>query len=242
MYYTIDKDKKAVFGFSPKAGCSHLKTLLCYLMLNTPEKTIQSFRQGESHKHLGKGGVDRVYDPTKYISNTSETIDVLIFTRHPFNRLVSGFVDKYGTNGQCRPTWPKHVKLNLSNFVKEIKKKNWSVVNQRHFEPQSVGYKDFTQFENVNLKIFDICNVAYEYISGIYNKTIPDGVMNHTQGHENRFLPAYKKPNRIIDQVSVDEYCDSKIDPAKSYSDDMKEEVYKIYKIDYDNFNYNINI
>ena len=199
MHYYIDNKNKVIFGFSPKCGCSHVKTLLYYLCYNKSTEIIKSLEIGEVHERIKTFNKSKV---TNYIMNTPEKIDVIIITRHPFKRLVSGFIDKYCNRranstgiaqldfGQFVLRWPKHIKRNLSNFVKQLEKGNWKIIDRHHFEPQSVNYIDFTKFKNTKTQFFDISNIDYNYISKIYNKKIPDAIINRTEGHERKKLPS----------------------------------------------------
>ena len=235
MYYYIDNINKVIFGYSPKCGCSHVKILLYYLRFDKSKEKIKSLGCGEVHKKIQTFSKSQA---TNYIMNTPEKIDVIIVTRHPFKRLVSGFIDKYCNQGQYVDKWPKHIKRNLSNFVKHLEKKNWKIIDRHHFEPQSVNYIDFTKYKNTKTQFFDISNIDYNYISKIYNKKIPDAIINRTEGHERRNSPPCKINADIFDNINVDRYCDSKINKLTSYSNKIKEIVYRIYILDYRNFNY----
>lgn len=235
MYYYIDKINKVIFGHSPKCGCSHVKTLIYYLCRNKSKENIESLKVGEVHDKIKTFSKSVV---TSYIMNTPEKIDVIIITRHPFKRLVSGFVDKYCKQGQYVNKWPKHIKRNLSNFVEQLEKRNWKIIDKHHFEPQSVNYINFTKFKNTKTQFFDISNIDYNYISKIYNKKIPDAVINHTEGHERKNLAPCKINTDIFDNIIVDRYSHMRINKLAIYSNKIKEIVYRIYLLDYKNFNY----
>ena len=235
MHYYIDYKNKVIFGFSPKCGCSHVKKLIYYLCYNNSKEIIKSLREGDVHRTIKPSYRRRVTD---YIMKEPEKIDVIIVTRHPFKRLVSGFIDKYCKRGDHVDKWPKHIERNLSNFVEQLEKRNWKIIDKHHFEPQSDNYIDFTKFKNTKTQFFDISNIDYSYISKIYNKKIPDAVINHAEGHERRNYPPCKINADILDNIIVDKYCESKVNKLTSYSNKIKEIVYRIYMLDYRNFNY----
>lgn len=239
MEYHIDKKNKAIFGFSAKAGCSHIKTILYYASSGVSCRKINSLKRGEIHKVFRPRPTKKI-EP--YIKSTSEKINVIIIARHPFERLVSGFLDKYANKSSFAHKWPPEIKLNLSNFVKEIQKDNWEVVEPNHFKPQSTYYLDFSKYKHIELKIFDIKNIDYDYISRVLNKKIPLDIINKTQGHERSInekdFAKYEGEFGHGEELEVNEYFSSKIDVSTFYSDQIKKEVYEIFKQDYINFGY----
>lgn len=239
MEYLIDKKNKVIFGFSPKAGCSHIKTLLYYASLGKSPEDVNSLKCGEIHKIFNDIKLS-VIEP--YITSTSEKINVIIVTRHPFERLVSGFRQKYIKSDKTTKNWPSEIKLNLSNFVKEIKKGNWKAVDPHHFKPQSTNYLDFSKFKNVKLKIFDINKIDYDYIFSAYRRKKSQAVINKTQGHE-RFTKDFSDYTGELgngEELDVNEYWEYQIDVSTFYSDEIKKKVFEIFKQDYINFGYNL--
>ena len=119
MKFIIDYNKKIIFGWSAKCGCSHIKKIYWFLQNNRIDNKIHT-----AIEHM------------RLPNNISDFI-LIIITRNPFERIISGFLDKYNKNkGQFRYKW-KYNTLTFSNFVDELIKKNWKMVDEHHFTPQT---------------------------------------------------------------------------------------------------------
>ena len=78
-------------------------------------------------------------------------------------KIISGFLDKYQNNKQCRKLC-KHSTITFSMFVDELVKNNWNVDDKHHFTPQTT--KNFNN-EIINpkcIKHYDIKNIDYDFI------------------------------------------------------------------------------
>ena len=91
-------------------------------------------------------------------------------------------------------------------------------------------------FRLVYVYALSACEKGYR--SPCEDKKIPDAIINRTEGHERKNYPPCKINADNLDNVIVDKYCDSKINKLASYSNKIKEIVYRIYISDYKNFNY----
>ena len=76
MHFLVDNNKKIIFGWSAKCGCSHLK--LIYWFLQTGDATINS-------KKLHT-------NDSKPLPNDIQNYTTIIVTRNPYKRIVSGFL------------------------------------------------------------------------------------------------------------------------------------------------------
>ena len=77
MFFTVDNKNKIIFGWSAKCACSHVKNIFLFLQNGfIPEKI-----------HTGK-------DIHKLPADI-ENYTTLIFSRSPYKRIISGFLDKY---------------------------------------------------------------------------------------------------------------------------------------------------
>lgn len=112
MYYSVDKNRRIIFGWSPKSGCSHVKTLFLYL------------------NKLNYSTPQHIHSPSTFhpLPHDIENYTTLIFIRNPYHRIVSGFLDKYKKTGQYRNKWT-HPTITFSKFVEELIHHNWNIVD-----------------------------------------------------------------------------------------------------------------
>ena len=73
----VDKDNKIIFGWSAKCGCSHAKHIYWFLKTGNLTNKIHSEKSSNP------------------LPNDIQNYTTLLFTRNPYERLVSGFLDKY---------------------------------------------------------------------------------------------------------------------------------------------------
>ena len=97
MLFLIDDNRKIIIGWSAKCGCSHIKKIFHYIQTN---KLNNKIHQSEDYNSL----------PTNI-----EEYDLIIISRNPFKRIVSGFLDKYQINGQFRYKW-KNDNITFNDF------------------------------------------------------------------------------------------------------------------------------
>ena len=145
MFFLIDYNLKIVFGWSAKCGCSHIKKIFKYLL--TDDMNVQIHTSNE-YNNL----------PLKM-----ENYITIIFSRNPYKRIMSGFLDKYKTTGTLRHLW-KSDKLTFSDFVDELLKNTWVKIDKHHFTPQTSEAFDKKIMLSKIVKFYDIENIDYEYI------------------------------------------------------------------------------
>ena len=109
-----------------------------------------------------------------------ENYTTLIFCRNPYKRIVSGFLDKYKKNGEFRHKW-KYPSITFSQFVDELIKNNWVMIEDHHFTQQISENFDNKILLSKTIKFYDISNIDYEYIEQLYNKKIQESVINKKQ-------------------------------------------------------------
>lgn len=201
MYFLVDKKKKVIIGWSAKCGCSHIKKIFWFLQNNKEDNKI----------HLSR-------DSSKLPNDIENYITILII-RNPYDRIVSGFLDKYKQNGGFRKLW-KHEELTFTKFVDELILNTWTMIDLHHFTPQTT--EDFDKniiLKSKELYIYDIASIDYKYIESIYNKIIPENLLLFRGGHENK----------------------NKTDIKSFYNEDIKTKVYNFYLNDFiffKDFNY----
>ena len=220
MFFLVDVNNKIIFGWSAKCGCSHIKNIYWFLQTDKPTNKI--------HKNDRSNLPD---DIENYIT--------LIFCRNPYKRIISGFLDKYKKNGGCRHLW-KESYLSFSHFVDKLINCDWTTIDKHHFTPQTTEHFDNKILLSKIIKIYDICNIDYEYIEQLYNKNIPECVINKQMGHEATFRT---KTNDCIENyvydLDIDEYIDCNVDTKYFYNEEIKEKVFNFYINDFNFFDKN---
>lgn len=222
MYFMRDK-KKIIFGWSAKCGCSHLKMIYQYLTMNTID-----FDKRHQNKKNKLGFIDPSYT-------------IIIVIRNPFIRLISGFLEKYRNNGPFRVKWKTEKILNFNNFVNELVKKS-NFIDEHHFCPQLSEEWDSRLENHKNLKIFDLEKIDYKFLEKLYNKKIPENILNY-RGHFRTFIMGNRKENMTsknqteIYNLPIDHFKDgSSYSYDLYYKPDIKEKVLSYYKKDFDFF------
>ena len=89
MNYIINEEKKVVFGWSAKCGCNFVKLIFNYLS----GKGI-THKMGIKDKD-GIGLHEGTYLP---LPDNHHKYKIILFIRDPYQRLVSGYVEKYTEN------------------------------------------------------------------------------------------------------------------------------------------------
>jgi hypothetical protein len=210
MYFLIDEKNKIIFGWSAKCGCSHIKTIFNFL--NDMDK---------NNPHAN------TYSP---LPRNIEKYSTILISRNPYKRIISGFLDKYKRNGTLRHLW-KYPTISFSQFVNEVIKNNYAMIEFHHFSPQTSEEFTVNVLNSKSIQCFDIHHINYNYIETLYNKKIPDSILHKKFGHEKKIGPTHIK--RHVYDLPMDSYIDFNVDTKYFYNDDLKEKVYQFYKQDF---------
>jgi hypothetical protein len=215
MLFLVDTNKKIIFGWSAKCGCSHIKTIFYFLQTDNLVNPIHT--QKDNNK----------------LPNDIENYITIIFIRNPYKRIISGFLDKYKKKGQYRHLW-KNPFLSFSQFVDKIINCDWKIIDHHHFTPQTTEKFDKKILLSKSCKFYDIGKIDYEYIEQLYNKKIPECIINKKQGHE-RLLNVNVEShyNDYVYDLHIDDYIDYNIDIKYFYNKDIKEKVFNFYINDF---------
>lgn len=225
MYYLIDEKFKIVFGWSTKCGCTHVKLLFYFLKNNIFKKPLHT--------------------PADYgsLPNDIENYIVILIIRNPYQRIISGFLNKYGVDGQYLYLW-KHDTITFSKFVDELSKNNWSMIDKHHFTQQtSEKFDENKLLKCKELKIYDLNNIDYSFIESIFNKKIPDHILTFKAGHERKkYANTYE--NYVYD-LEIKIYFNYNVDIKYFYNEEIKTKIYNFYEKDFiyyknNGFNYYI--
>ena len=221
MYFLVDTSKKIIFGWAAKCGCSYIKNLFLFFQTNNIFNEI----------HTVQDNMDLPIDIENYTT--------IIFIRNPYKRIISGFLDKYRESGEHRYFW-KTPTISFVQFVDELIKNTWIMVEPHHFKPQTSEYFNKKILLSKSIKFYDIENIDYIYIENLYNKKIPDKVLNYRRGHERT---SCIKKDKILEKnvynLNLDEYIDYNVDIKYFYNEEIKNKVFNFYKNDFIFFNEN---
>ena len=220
MHFLVDTDKKIIFGWSPKCGCSHIKHIFWFLKTDNVDNLI----------HTSKDINELPNDIENYIT--------IIFIRNSYKRLISGFLDKYKKNGSYRHLWTNDF-LSFSQFVDNLISYD-KQIEHNHFTPQTSAQFDKKIMLSKIIKFYDIGKIDYEYIEQLYNKKIPKCILNKKEGHE-RFLCVNVECyyNNYVYDLHIDDYIDYNIDIKYFYNEDIREKVFNFYINDFTFFKEN---
>lgn len=219
MYFLIDNERKIIFGWSAKCGCTHVKRIFWYLVTGIEPTRIHT---EESKCKLPK-------DIGEYTT--------IIFCRNPYNRIVSGFLDKYKKNGELRHLWESDT-ITFKAFVDELVQLKWKQIEIHHFIKQTSEMFDKRLIaKSKTLKFFDITNIDYEYIGQLFGRKIPDNVIFMKKGHE-RIVQNNKLEKDVYD-LDIDEYWHYDVELKYFYNEEIKKKVYAFYVHDFAYFNSN---
>lgn len=218
MFFLIDKKNLIIFGWSAKCGCCHVKAIYNFLKNDKISKT-----------NLHRNTYNNLSND---ILNSIEKYTTIIFTRNPYKRLISGFLEKYGLTGTCRSRWPdKNIKF--SKFVNELG--NWNIIDKHHFIQQtSEAFNDKIMNSKI-IKCFDIENIDYDYIEKLYNKKIPLELLEFRGTHtrNNIIKGTNLEFNKYVFDLNMKEYYNFKLKTKFFYNDELKQKVFNFYKNDF---------
>lgn len=213
MHFIIDYNKKIIFGWSAKCGCSHVKRMYWFLQTGNQEHAI----------HIRK----EYYNE---LPNDIENYTTILFIRNPYKRLVSGFLDKYNKKGTFRHKWKKQT-LTFSEFVDNVVKCNWVEIEKHHFVPQTSEYFNEKIHFSKELKVFNISDIDYSFIEGLYNVKIPKRVLNFKGGHERKiYEKTFEEP---VYELDIDQYATCNVQVKQFFNEKIRLKVFNFYENDF---------
>jgi hypothetical protein len=217
MLFLVNNEKQIIFGWSAKCGCTHIKNLFYFF------ETDKIINELHSDKDYNFDLPENIQD---YI--------VILFIRNPYKRLVSGFLDKYNpTVDKYYKGWKNQEPLTFRNFVNELYYNSFKLIDKHHFTPQlSESYTPIIN-KAKNIIIYDIEKINYEYLAVLFNKKIPDEVINFRGDHNNKYTNIIDGP---VYDLHIKSICDKKPILSNFFDDDIKRKVDQIYKVDFDYF------
>jgi hypothetical protein len=227
MQFIIIEEKKLIIFWSPKCGCSTLKTIIAeYYNINDKAK-YKNIHINEEMK--------RKINYKKHCINKYKDYNIVMLIRNPYERLISGFLNKYVFNNN----FEKPTNCNCFFDFCNILQKNPNKINKHHFEKQTKGkgWKFYIELGKPKIKyLFETSQVNnLQEILGLNLKKLK---MNFT--HINN--DSIKKVNLwnknfefLLENKEILNY-------PSFYNKNLKEIVYKIYKDDFTFFRNALNI
>jgi len=221
MFFLVDTNNRVIFGWTAKCGCSHIKNIFWFLQTDNLENLIHTPRD------------------CNRLPNDVENYTTIIFIRNPYKRIISGFLDKYRKGGEYRFMW-KNSFLSFSQFVDKLINYDWETIDIHHFTPQTTEYFDEKILLSKIIKFYDIGKIDYEYIETLYNKKIPECIINKKLGHERIYqIKTDNYFNKYVYNLHIDNYVDYIIDTKYFYNEEIREKVFNFYINDFSFFKKN---
>jgi hypothetical protein len=194
---------------------------------------------------LENGDLDHdIHTWEEYEMKLPDSLDgytVIIVIRNPYERLVSGFVDKYKSDGQYVESWigptspVKDVALTFENFVSEIITHGFRVVNAHHFVPQMFTRSDRLSevCRHKQLFVYDLKNIDYAKLEELFGTKIPESILNFRGGHEREKHPEL---TTSVHNLKQEEYHMRSPLYSCFYNDAIIQQVQQYFKEDFDFF------
>jgi len=211
MLFITDEINKIVFGWSAKCGCTHIKKMFWYLKTGN-----------ENHQ---------LHIPPEYnkLPGDVENYTVIIFIRNPYERLVSGFLN----TGIWSYNWKDPV-ITFNAFVNELLTYRWGQIDRHHFTPQTSEFFHQGLLEkSKELIIYDINNIDYTRIEKIYNKIVPESIIDFKGDHIRTETELMEEP---VYNMDIEHYSKYKVPTRFFYNDDLKKKVDYFYNYDFQYF------
>jgi hypothetical protein len=225
MHFLIDNENKIAFGYSAKAGCSHVKRIYWYLMKNDENHAIH------------------IKDEYNSMPEDYENFTFILILRNPYERIVSGFLDKYSPTGPFRHLFEPDKSLSFENFVNYFINCEVTDINIiHHFTPQTSEHFNYDNLMNSKkIVVYDICNIDYTFIENLYNKKIPQDLIDFRGHHRtNTSENILDETTENIYSLDMDSYIMYKVPLKKFYNEDLIEKIKEFFINDFifaQNFN-----
>jgi len=232
MPCVYSKNYNYIICYSAKSGCTLFRRLFLHLHKNELNREpTHCWHQLEKDFPLPEN---------------IENIPIIFLGRNPYKRIVSMFTNKYcgGKGISILPRFFKLDKITFRNFVyklKELKANKRLNYTNIHISEQSDCIK---KLNKNNINFVKLENFYYEIVE-IYKKLKLDELIPEI----NKFLATntvsnISPKNNETDYIYDKEYSIEDIifpDYKYFYNNELFEEVYKLYEIDFLTFNYNKN-
>ena len=213
----VNEKNKVIFGWSAKCGCSHIKNLFYFFIDDNIDNKI----------HTNRDVCNLPINLTDYT--------VILFIRNPYKRIVSGFLDKYQKNGEFRNRWKnKNIPITFNNFVNELCSinNNFTIVDKHHFTQQLSEHFNKNILFHKNKIIYDIEKIDYSNLEKLFNKKIPEEVLNFKGNH---IYSGGVDVNYSVYDFPIDTIIEKQLKPQINFffNKEIKNKIDNFYKIDF---------
>jgi hypothetical protein len=220
MFYLVDNERKIIFGWSAKCGCSHIKNIFYFLQNDKIDNVIHTSKDWN------------------VLPDDIENYTTIVISRNPYKRIISGFLDKYRIGGQFRRLW-KYNTVTFSKFVSELEKRDYKMIEKHHFTPQTSEKFNIKMLKSKCIKFYDIENIDYNYIENLYDKKIPEEVLQKKFGNER--VKYGTTIDKYVYNLPMKTYANSNVNFKYFYNENLRNRILKFYKNDFAFF-YNLGI
>ena len=216
MHFFVNNEYKIIFGWSGKCGCSHIKKIY-YFFCNNIEKELHADDEYEE---------ELPYNIEDYTS--------ILFIRNPYKRVVSGFLDKYSKSGVYVDKFlVKYDIIKFDTFVDELITGDWSIIDKHHFTPQTTEQFNKSKIiKSKSLILYDIESINYECLEKLFNKKIPDKLVNFKGGHERKVYNENFNDDSVYN-LDINKYIKYNVPISNFYNKELKDKVYNFYVNDF---------
>ena len=214
MQFLINEEYNVIFGWSPKCGCSHIKRIFYYLKTDNINNVIHT-----------------IHDKQSLPSNFLE-YHLILFIRNPYERLISGFIDKYRVGHIYHSLWNTKMPLTFTNFTRKLVESDWKLVEKTHFTPQLDTRLIYQLDEHTEKIIYDIKNIDYAYIEKLFDKKIPEELLDF-RGFQHKSLEPIDYP---VYDLLIEKYYHFKPFTRCYYNNSIKSRIDKFFFNDFMSF------
>jgi len=216
MQFIILHEKKLIIFWSPKCGCTTLKTIISiYLNIYDSNKYEKIHKNKELREFI---------NVKKFESEIYKDYDIVMLVRNPYTRLVSGFINKYIDFEKYKNPDNCDSFLDFCNILSKYPNE----IDKHHFEKQTTnkGWEFYLELGKPKIKyVLDTSQV--NDLKKILNLKINDIKLNKTDKIE-------KYDNKNLWSKSYDSLKKIKnYNYFNFYNDDLKKLVYNIYEDDF---------
>tara|TARA_B100000963_G_scaffold358555_1_gene383463 strand:- start:6359 stop:7060 length:702 start_codon:yes stop_codon:yes gene_type:complete len=220
MRYLVIDNAQLIIFWSAKCGCTTLQTILSIYFNIDPQKYGCVHKNKDLTKKFNRKNDNKINIYKKY--------DIVMLVRNPYERIVSGFLNKYVNHSHYKN--PPNCKC-FYDFCK-ILLENPEVIDERHFRDQTsdIGWDFYKELQRPNVKyILDTSQV--NDLAKILGLNLPEIKKNYTQNVIKNDEDIEKTNCSYLDYESLKNL--NTINYSNFYNDDLKKIVYNIYKNDF---------
>lgn len=218
MYFIVNEDKQFCIGWNAKCACSYIKQH--YHSMNN-----------NAYKNFGLHSI-HIPEYKKVLPKNLKNYTIYMVIRNPYERIVSGFNDKYKQGREFRSMWVSDNSLTFRNFVDSLCKRNWTIIEKHHFIPQTEEAFDINEISKSKKKIvYDIKEV---------NKMIDDlnKFYPHVQIPNESMIPynshSIEQHNKFVADMHIDLFQYTSF--QNYYDKELQEKIFEFYKKDFNFF------